>query len=362
MNLFKNKAKVVLGLGLASILALQACNKEFEDIAQPVAPSAVTGATIYDVLKSDTSFTFFKAAVDSAGLATTLSNSQLQLTLFAFDNNAFRASGIPSIAVMNAAFPKATLSSIINYNLSPQVVKAAQVPATFPNIQYPTFLNPAPSLSPFLRLTTFPSKRGSSLWVNNIPLVATDIAASNGVIHKAAGIVAPPSKSVYEIITADTTLSYLAAALARADSGRTSIAGGSFTEIAKSIGANITLFAPTNQAFRDLFGAMGLPLSPAVFGLMPVDQARGIAAYHFLGVRAYSVNMPTTPTFIPTFLNLGVPTHPGVNVTATFTGPFVTTFKVTGVGNRGFASNVTTKDINATNGVVHKIDMVLLPQ
>ena len=359
--MIKNKMRMMLFV-VAGLFILQACNKEFEDIPSlPVTP-APTGSSLADIINNDTSYSFFKAAVTKAGMMSMLSNTSLRFTAFVPDNNAFRLSGIPSIAVLNAAFDVPTITGIVSYHIVPQLLPADQIPTSFPNLQYPTLLNPAPSVSALLRLTIFPSKRATGAWVNNVPLIATNIMASNGIIHKTLTLVSPPSKSLYQIITSDTTLSFLVAALARADSGRVSITDGSLTEALKSIGANLTLFAPVNQAFRDLLIAMGLPPSPAVFSALPVNTVRGMVAYHIMGVRAFSVNMPTTPTFLPTLLNTSIPSHPGVNVVVSFTGPFVSSFLVTGVGNGGNAAMVIAQDINATNGVAHKIDRVLLPQ
>jgi uncharacterized surface protein with fasciclin (FAS1) repeats len=206
-----------------------------------------------------------------------------------------------------------------------------------------------------LRLTIFPSRRDNGAWVNNIPIIEPDINASNGVLHRVFALVAPPSKSIYEIVTADTSLTFLVAALNRADSGRTTIAEGSLTEAVKSIGANLTLFAPINQAFRQMLAAMSLPQSEAVFAGLPVNLVRGLIAYHLLNARAFSVNMPSAATLIPTLLNSGIPAHPGVNVEVAFTGPFVTSFQVTGVANGGASAAVIAQDIHATNGVIHKI-------
>jgi hypothetical protein len=105
---------------------------------------------------------------------------------------------------------------------------------------------------------------------------------------------------------------------------------------------------------------------------------KGIVAYHVLsaqsgtfsppGVRVFSVNIPTTPTPVKTFLNSVVNAHPGVTVSATFAGPVVISAKVKGAANPT-ASNVIisappvmTHDMHHTNGVIHKIDQVLLPQ
>jgi uncharacterized surface protein with fasciclin (FAS1) repeats len=345
---------------------LQACNKEYDDT--DTTPPTVNkprpaGTTVLnDVINSDTSFSFLKAAIEKAGLGEILSNNNLRMTLFAPDNNAFRRSGIPSEAVITSVLDEATVRSIVSYHLTPEYLPAAQIPTTFPNLQYATFLNPAPQLSPLLRLTIFPSRRDNGAWVNNIPIIEPDINASNGVMHRVAALVAPPSRSIYEIVTADTALTFLVAALNRADSGLTSIAEGSLTEAVKSIGANLTLFAPTNQAFRQMLAAMGLPQSEAVFAAFPVNLVRGLIAYHLLNARAFSVNMPAEPTMIPTLLNSGIPAHPGVNIEVGFTGPFVTSFQVTGAANGNQSATVLAQDIHATNGVIHIIDTVLLPQ
>ena len=351
---------------LTGALLLQACNKEFEEV-DPTPPEinkpGPTGTvTLAEIINTDTSFSFLKAAVAKAGLNSVLSNANLRLTLFAPDNNAFRRSGIPSEAVIISLLDTATVRSVVSYHLAPEYLPAESIPATFPNLQYPTFLNPAPQVSPLLRLTIFPSNSANGAYVNTIPITAVNTQASNGVLHRVAALVAPPSKSMYELITADTTLTYLVAALNRADSGRTTIEDASLIEGLKSIGANLTLFAPTNTAFKQLLTGMGLPASPLVFESLPVGTVRGLIAYHLLNVRAFSVNIPTTPTNIPTLLNSAIPTHPGINVVASFTGPFVTSFKVTGVANGGASATVIAQDIHGYNGVVHKIDRVLLPQ
>jgi hypothetical protein len=97
---------------------------------------------------------------------------------------------------------------------------------------------------------------------------------------------------------------------------------------------------------------------------------KGIVVYHLLGTRAFTNNFPTTATSYPTLLNSAVPTHPGVSLTCTFTGPFVSAATVKGAANPT-ASNIfvnPTPEPNGTsdqffvNGTIHKIDQVLRPQ
>lgn len=69
-------------------------------------------------------------------------------------------------------------------------------------------------------------------------------------------------------------------------------------------------------------------------------------------------------------LNAAIAIHPGIMAQASFTGPFVSTLKFTGLGTfppggapySGEAANAVSKDNNAVNGVYYVIDKVLLPQ
>ena len=88
------------------------------------------------------------------------------------------------------------------------------------------------------------------------------------------------------------------------------------------------------------------------------------------GVRVFSVNIPTTATSVKTLLNSAIAAHPGLIVQATFAPslPVVVAATVKGAAN-ATASNILisftppfTSDLHHINGVLHKIDQVLLPQ
>ncbi len=89
-----------------------------------------------------------------------------------------------------------------------------------------------------------------------------------------------------------------------------------------------------------------------------------------MGDRAFSVNFPDAPAFFPTLLNGGIPSHPGVQVQTSFTGPFGTGLQITGLGTlppggapySGGAAIASPFDKIAVNGILHVIDKVLLPQ
>lgn len=342
---------------------LFSCNKTLP-YPEPITTPVATGNTILDVLNGS-NYSILRAAIKRAGAADSilLSDRTAEFTFFAADDAAFAAAGIPSVAAVNT-LPAASLSAIIRYNtVGGSKLTAAKIPETFPNLQLPSMLvlaAPSATLPPGLRMSIFPSKRGASTWVNNIPLTQTDILVANGVIHKTAVLNAPPSTTVKGLIATDANFTLFNAAVARADSGQVGL--NRLDSVMNYVPANITLFAPTNDAVRGLFPAgtpdaniIGAFNTPSLFS---AQTLRGLVAYHMMGTRAFSVNFATTPTPYNTLLTL--PTTPPTIVPVIVANAGAA-FTVKGLANSS-ASNVITKDRHAINGVVHVIDQVLRPQ
>ena len=426
MKIFDKIKKTCLLLVVVAV-SFTACNKLDLDAVPNTQPTQATTPTLATLL-DDPSFSLLKAAVTKAGLLPTLGVPTLRFTIFAPDDAAITASLTPILppgvtpALYIASLTPEAANALISYHVIPQVIPAASIPGSFPNFQYPTLLNPAPSISALLRLTTFPSVRSNGAWVNNVPIIATDIQAVNGVLHKVFRVIAPPQRFLWDTaastttnpnfsIFADPNLSFLKAAIIRADSGVA--AGGRLLDALTNIGANLTIFAPTDDAMKAfLIGAItralvgqGLPanvaqgqatflvttygililtnpylISPVLGAVITPTLAKGIVAYHVLsaqsgtyappGIRVFSVNLPSTPMAVKTLLNSAVTVHPGVIVQAMFVSPVpgvsvVTDATVKGAAN-ATASNIivgpTTSDLHFVNGVMHKIDQVLLPQ
>ncbi len=421
MKIF-NRIKNTGLLLLAATVWLPACNKlELDPVPTPP-PANGTTPTLATLL-DDASFSLLKAAVNKAGMMSALANPAARFTVFAPDDNAITASLTPLLptgvtpAMYIAGLSQAQAAGLIQYHVIPQVIRSSSIPTAFPNFQYPTLLNPAPTVSALLRLTTFPSvKPGTGAWVNNVPIIATNIEAVNGVVHKVFRIVNPPSTDLWATLNAATDLSYLRAAIARADSG---VAAGSRLQDAlntavnpSAIGSNLTVFAPTDDAMKafitgaivqylvgqgldattaqaqatfliNTFGTTLLSnpgsvpgVGPALASVITPTLAKGIVAYHIIssqsgtyappGLRVFSVNLPTAATAVKTLLNSAVAAHPGITVQASFVSPVpgvsvVASATVKGLAN-ATAANVVSPDNHAVNGVVHKINQVLLPQ
>ena len=397
MKIF-NKIKMASLVVLSTCLILSACNKaplDPEPIKAPVQDQTPTLATLLD----NAEFSFLKAAVVKAGLLPNLASTSARYTVFAPTNDAFILSGIPSIDVINS-LPDASVAGLISYHIIPQTIAAASISSDFPNYEYPTVLNPTAGtdkFNPLVRLTTYPSRRDAGAWVNNIPITEVNIKAVNGVLHKVYTLISPPSKFLWDYIAESSDLTYLKAAIIRADSG---VAVASQLQTAlKSFGVNLTLLAPTNLAFQTLLTgaiyqafvlqsmdpAVAYPTAqflastpdvfsnPLLYGALSAQTVKGIVVYHILGtsipgIRVFSVNLPTTATAIKTLLNGAIAAHPGLLAQATFYGPFVGAATFKGAANTT-ASNVIINplnpfatDQNFINGVIMKIDQVLLPQ
>ncbi len=375
MKYITNRIKIHFLLIASAMVILSSCNKDLQQY--PAAPvTQGTTPTLANLLDGP-DLTIFKAAVLRTGIMpSTLAVPSLRFTVFAPTDAAMTASGL-SLGVVNA-LPLTTLTPLIQYHIMPQTIATSNIPNTFPNFSYPSIFNPAPPLSSLLRLNTFPSTRNGN-WVNNIPMTATNITAVNGVMHKMALVTAPPSRYAWDRINTDADLSLFKAIIQRGDQASTPATN--LQGILLNIGANLTVFAPSNLAIQQLIaGLTGGAIPPgspeAVYiafinsANIPPQLAQGIAFYHVMAVRAFTNNLPTTATSYPTLLNGAVPTHPGVSLVCTFTGPVVSAASVKGAANATasiIAINPTpdpggTSDQHFLNASLHKINQVLLPQ
>jgi uncharacterized surface protein with fasciclin (FAS1) repeats len=347
-------------LTVASALIFSACNDKIEDIPSPAAAS---GQTLGEIINTDPNYSILRLGLTRSGMMNTVGLSGNNLTIFAPDNNAFIASGL-SEAVVNV-LPLTSLVPVIQYHIMATKVTSAGIPSTFPNVQLPTLLQ-LPGGNPLVKMNVFPGKNGTNFFVNNLPIVQPDaITGSNGVMHRIPFILQPPQQLVKQLIAADANLSFFAAIVLRGDVGQP--AGLTRLDSVMNFGvANVTVFAPTNASIKGLInvlsgGAVPLAAPDATFlafiaNTLPVASARGVVAYHLLGSRAFSVNLPLTTSTITTLVGAA----PAPQLTVDRTNP---TPRLLGAANGpGNYSNFTATDRLGVNGVLHVIDRVLLPQ
>jgi uncharacterized surface protein with fasciclin (FAS1) repeats len=371
MNRINLLHRPIAAMALLAGMMLSSCNKNIPD-PTPIAYPVPTSASVGELL-NDANFSYLKAGVTRAGLLPALLDKNTKYTVFAPDNTAFNrlfaALGLPQAEATVSALPLTTLVPILQYHVVPgQTLTSSMITEAYPNTFMPTMLQ-ASAASPLLKLTNFPSRRGSTAFVNNVPVAQADIQAANGVVHRMAGVIVPPdTRTILQALQADTSYSFLVAAVLRADQGLPS--GSKVSELLGNPTpyANFTLFAPPNSAFRAFYRAFGIPNpTPASINLFTVNTAVSVVAYHVhirgvLGappsvspdlIRVFSTNLPATPTQAATFLSMLAPTAPRLTISAS-TG-------VKGTGNP-VPATITRPDWHQLNGVIHAINQVLIPQ
>lgn len=175
--------------------------------------------------------------------------------------------------------------------------------------------------------------------INGVSSVAiADVIATNGVIHAVDTVIDLPT--VVDFALADPTFETLVAALTRDD-----LTFDYVTTLSTANGtspAPFTVFAPTNNAFGDLLTELGAS------SLADIDEPTLKATLDHHAVASLNVKSSQLTD------NFTVPTLGG-NITANITGGAT----LTDANDR--VSNIIAVDVQASNGIIHVIDKVVLP-
>jgi len=162
-----------------------------------------------------------------------------------------------------------------------------------------------------------------------------DVMASNGVVHVVDGVIGLPTIVNHAI--ANPNFSALVQALTRADQP-------DFVGILSGTASSpFTVFAPTNDAFSSLFTEVGAT------SLNDISQStlEKTLKYHVVaGANVLAASLTN---------GMSVTTFEGDPFTVNLTSGA----KITDVNGR--VSNIIATDVQASNGVVHVLDKVLLP-
>jgi transforming growth factor-beta-induced protein len=111
--------------------------------------------------------------------------------------------------------------------------------------------------------------------------------------------------------------------------------------------ADLTVFAPTNDAFVALLGELGLGSLDAVEAALGTDGLRNVVLYHVLGAEVKAADVTTG--YVATLANRD--TDQALSL-------YISTAAGVKINDR---ATVTTADVDASNGVIHIIDQVILP-
>jgi uncharacterized surface protein with fasciclin (FAS1) repeats len=179
----------------------------------------------------------------------------------------------------------------------------------------------------------------SGVTFNGISSVANaDIEASNGIVHIVDAVIGLPT--VVDFALADPNFSILVAALTRDDLSTDYV--GVLSTPQNTSPAPFTVFAPTNDAFVSLLNELNL------MGLDDIDEPTLNATLSFHAVAGANVRSSALSQgqIIGTL---------GGNITVSLdSGPQL-------IDGNDRISNIIAVDVQASNGVIHVLDKVILP-
>lgn len=262
-------------------------------------------------------FTTLLAAIDATGLEATLRGPG-PFTIFAPTDAAFAA--LPEGLLEALLDDPDTLRAILLYHVLPREVRSGEV------------VSSDEARTAQGERVTF-EVRGGSAFVNQAAIVQADIDTSNGVIHVIDSVIVPPSVNVAKLLADDIV--------------DTAVADGRFTTLVTAVQAAgleqtlrsdgpFTVFAPTDDAFDKL------PAGTVSSLLRDLPTLRDILLYHVVGDEVYASDVV------------------GLASATTAQGQPVA---ITTSGGNVFVNDaqVVITDVQASNGVIHVVDTVILP-
>ena len=270
-------------------------------------------ADIVDTALEAGNFQTLAAALGAAGLVETLKGPG-PFTVFAPTDEAFAQLPAGTVDSLLKAENKATLAGILTYHVVPGKVLAEQV----------VTLSGAKTVNgQRIDIQVVDGK----VLVDGATVTTTDIVCDNGVIHVIDSVLLPVDQTIPEIATEAGQFSTLLAAVGAAGLAETLGGEGPFT-----------VFAPTDEAFGTL------PAGTIASLLEPANRAKltDILKYHVIAGRVDSEAVLKAAS-AATLLG------PQVKITKTESGALINN------------ARLITADIDASNGVIHVIDRVLLP-
>jgi uncharacterized surface protein with fasciclin (FAS1) repeats len=177
-------------------------------------------------------------------------------------------------------------------------------------------------------LSMYVKKTGGIVTLNGISDVASaNIEADNGIIHVVDAVIGLPT--VVDHAVANTSFSTLTGLLSSANL---------VTTLDGTAGSPFTVFAPNDAAFTTFENE-----NPGTLGSLTPAQVSSVLLYHVVGgANVLSTGIPASATSLET----GILQFSGTTITDE--------------ANR--QTNIIATDVQASNGVIHVVNNVLLPQ
>lgn len=307
--------KSIFNLGWILLLALPlfftACDND-DDTPEPTPQPQ----NIVEIAAGDENFSTLVSALQRVNLVSVLEGDG-PFTVFAPTNAAFSALGVDLNNISDEDLTEILLYHVLGAEVPSSDIAAGQ-----------TYVTTAATTGPGgNQLSMLIEKSSTGVSINgNINVTTADIDATNGVIHVVDAVILP--LDVVGHAAANSAFTELVGALGAASGDLVSVLQGD---------GPFTVFAPLNSAFEEISD---------VVATLNEDQLAKVLTYHVVAGNVRSGALTD---------GMEVAT---VN-TETFTVNIGSTVTITDAG--GNNSTVILTDVQATNGVIHVIDKVIIP-
>jgi uncharacterized surface protein with fasciclin (FAS1) repeats len=305
------------GILATDVLASNGVVHVIDSVLLPPAKEAPAPAPLQSlaaIVGSDANFSTLKVALETAGLIDVLTSGNF--TVFAPNNAAFAK--IPTETLNALLADKEALTRVLLYHVVPGKLLAQDVLA-------------APNLKTANELQLSVNLKDGKPFINDSGILATDVLASNGVVHVIDSVLLPPAKevpaplkSLAAIVGSDANFSTLKVALETAG----------LLDVLTS--GNFTVFAPNNAAFAKI------PAETLNALLADKEALTRVLLYHVVPGKLLAQDVLAAA-------NLKTANELQLSVNLKDGKPFIND------------SGILATDVLASNGVVHVIDSVLLP-
>jgi transforming growth factor-beta-induced protein len=282
-----------------------------------------TDKDIVDIAAANADFSILVAAVQAAGLVDTLKGPG-PFTVLAPTNAAFAALLHElNLTADQLLADRPLLTQVLTYHVLPGRAFANDVSK---GLVAASVLGQPVKFASANGGVAITDARGRTAKV-----VATDVQATNGVIHVIDRVILPTDRNLVQVAQGLPQFSLLVEAVVAAE-----LAG------VLSGPGPLTVFAPTNDAFVALLGELGTT-KEALFANKALLTR--VLTYHVLPAQVLSSGIP---------FGTAVPTVQGQTIT------IGRDLEIT--DQNGRKAGIVATDVAATNGVIHVIDKVILPR
>jgi len=349
----------ILALLLAFAMIVAACSSDSEETTTTTEP-VMEEQSVLDLAIEAGQFSTLIAAIDAAGLSETLESegpfTVLAPTDAAFDA-AFEALGITAEELL--ANP--ALADILTYHVLPQEADS-QLVATLDGSSVATVNGQSVDISVV----------DGQIMINEATVVSADLVADNGIVHVIDAVLLPPdvaealgvamaddmddemaedTTTTTEATTTTTeamapTIAEIVAASAAADQPEFTVllAALETAELVDALNGEgpFTVFAPTDAAFGALLEELGVTAEE----LLANPELANILLYHVVSGEFLAADViDLAPVDVPTL----------------FEENTISIAVVDGSVVINDVATVIRPDVMASNGVIHVIDVVLVP-